>query len=486
MRLLVATEAPAERSAEPAEAPATDMVRSAAPSPAGPIDAVALRGLPLPPEVGLPAAAQVLWFSLRQSGFVFRQRSRLGDVWSARGYVRGKPVVVCHPDHVRSLFSAPPELVPTLAAESPLGPGSVLTANEPRHLPRRKLLLPAFHGEAIAAYEAMIARAAEREISRWPLDRPFALAPRMQAATARMMNFEPRTLGLLLLGRARDEAGEVLPTRMRGRRGQRALDRAQDDAELAVIDADHDRQSGVPLPALRPAPGDAREVLDVEGDHDPALAARQSQQILVGPAVQLALLVRGKDVVAGLAQRARDSRPRDVGVEEKAHRALLPRRWVDAYERVLRPQLKERPTVQRDRLVDLVRKALVIMEGEPDRPLADGAFGGHRLDRPQVAMGLDDLPNVECRADHPGATVEVIAAEGYAGEQSRPQRLFGERLDDGALAALRALRLGGDQRLRLGRDTDAERFGFGRHGRIVTEWLRCNTGGRVAPRRRSE
>ena len=188
MRLLAPTEADAvDRVGEDASPGVGDLVRPAAPSPAGPIDAADLRDLPLPPEVGLPAAAQVLWFSLRQSGFVFRQRARLGDVWSARGYVRGRPVIVCHPDHVRSLFTAPPELVPTLAAESPLrpvlGPGSVLTANEPRHLPRRKLLLPAFHGEAIAAYEEMIAAAAEREISRWPLDRPFALAPRMQAIT---------------------------------------------------------------------------------------------------------------------------------------------------------------------------------------------------------------------------------------------------------------------------------------------------------------
>jgi cytochrome P450 len=173
--------------ADPAGESVSELVRTAPPSPAGPVEAEVLRDLAPPPVVGLPAVAQVLWFSLRQFGFVFRQRARLGDVWSARGYVRGGPVVVCHPDHVRSLFSAAPELAPTLAAESPLRPvlgkGSVLTANEPRHLPRRKLLLPAFHGEAIAAYERMIAAAADRQISRWPLDRPFSLAPRMQAIT---------------------------------------------------------------------------------------------------------------------------------------------------------------------------------------------------------------------------------------------------------------------------------------------------------------
>lgn len=46
----------------------------------GPIGAEVLRELPTPPLVGLPVAAQVLWFSLRQFGFVFRQRARLGDV----------------------------------------------------------------------------------------------------------------------------------------------------------------------------------------------------------------------------------------------------------------------------------------------------------------------------------------------------------------------------------------------------------------------
>jgi len=48
---------------------------------------------------------------------------------------------------------------------------------------QRKLLLPPFHGEAIEQYTQSIADAAEREIDRWPLGTPFALAPRMQAIT---------------------------------------------------------------------------------------------------------------------------------------------------------------------------------------------------------------------------------------------------------------------------------------------------------------
>ncbi|HTT96151.1 MAG TPA: cytochrome P450 [Solirubrobacterales bacterium] len=177
--------------AAPPQAPAAragaGLVGEAPPSPAGPIDARELAGLASPPAVGLPAAVQVVWFNLRQADFLFRHRRRLGEVWSARGYVKGGPVIVSHPDHVRSLFTADPGLVPTLAAESPLrpvlGPNSVLTANGAGHLKKRKLLLPAFHGDAVVAYEETIRRAAARELDRWPTGRAFALAPRMQAIT---------------------------------------------------------------------------------------------------------------------------------------------------------------------------------------------------------------------------------------------------------------------------------------------------------------
>jgi cytochrome P450 len=161
------------------------LLGSAPPSDAGPIEDQ--NGLPFPPRVRWPRALQVLWFGQRQWHFMFHYRERFGDVWSPRGYVRGQAAVTCHPDHIRSLFTAPPDKVPTLAAESPLrpvlGPNSVLTSNGPRHLRQRKLLLPPFHGEAIARYERMIAEAAARQIEAWPIGRPLALAPRMQAIT---------------------------------------------------------------------------------------------------------------------------------------------------------------------------------------------------------------------------------------------------------------------------------------------------------------
>jgi cytochrome P450 len=173
-----------------AEAPAPlypELVGAAPPSPAGPIDAAEAAALAVPPDVPLPKVSQTLRFSMRQIEFVFKGRRELGEVFRMRGVIPGGPVITSHPDHVKSLFMAKPEQAPSLTGESPLrpilGPNSVLTAVGPRHMRQRKLLLPPFHGEAIAQYVEMITEAAEREIDKWPVGEPLTLAPRMQAIT---------------------------------------------------------------------------------------------------------------------------------------------------------------------------------------------------------------------------------------------------------------------------------------------------------------
>ena len=159
------------------------LVGAAPPSPAGPAEPDDVNALPPPPAITLPRLVQVLRFNQRQIQFVFRARRELGEVFRMRGIVSGSPVITSHPDHVRSLFTAKPPLVPSLTEESPLRPivggNSVLTAQGERHM----LLLPHFHGDAIERYVAMISDVTDREIDRWPVGRQFQLAPRMQAIT---------------------------------------------------------------------------------------------------------------------------------------------------------------------------------------------------------------------------------------------------------------------------------------------------------------
>lgn len=167
--------------------PSAGTLRGEAPaSPAGPAEEG--EQLRPPPSIPLPRALQTLRFNQRQIQLLFRARRELGGVFGLRFLViPGGTVITDHPDHVRSLFTAKPALVPSLTAESPLrpivGPNSVLTANGPAHLRQRKLLLPPFHGEAIERYEQMIRDVTERDLDTWPIGRPFALAPRMQAIT---------------------------------------------------------------------------------------------------------------------------------------------------------------------------------------------------------------------------------------------------------------------------------------------------------------
>ena len=142
----------------------------------------------MPPSLGPARLVQTLRFGIRPLSFMLAPTQRFGDVWQLSLLSRDEPMAVtCHPDHVQSLFKAKPGDAPSLTGESPLrpilGPNSVLTMVGERHMRERKLLLPPFHGDAVRRYVQMISETIEREISSWPVGRPFALAPRMQAVT---------------------------------------------------------------------------------------------------------------------------------------------------------------------------------------------------------------------------------------------------------------------------------------------------------------
>jgi cytochrome P450 len=162
----------------------------APPSPAGPLQEQ--EPLAMPPAYEIPRLLQTLRFGMRPMSFNLRARRELGDVWQVGLLSRhGQFVVTSHPDHVESLFKANPADAPSLTGESPLrpilGPNSVLTSVGEKHMRQRKLLLPPFHGEAVERYVAMIAEVAEREIDGWAVGETFALAPRMQAVTLKVI-----------------------------------------------------------------------------------------------------------------------------------------------------------------------------------------------------------------------------------------------------------------------------------------------------------
>ncbi|HEV3318958.1 MAG TPA: cytochrome P450 [Solirubrobacteraceae bacterium] len=143
--------------------------------------------LALPPGPRLPRAVQsVIWY--RRAQWLMDQcQARFGDMFTLRIAGEGEWVLTSDPDTIKQVFTGDPRLLHAGEANRillpVLGPDSVLLLDDAPHLRQRRLVLPAFHGERMQRYGALMADVAASEIERWPLGEPYPLRPRMQALT---------------------------------------------------------------------------------------------------------------------------------------------------------------------------------------------------------------------------------------------------------------------------------------------------------------
>jgi cytochrome P450 len=96
-------------------------------------------------------------------------------------------VVVSGPEAVKDVFTAPPDVAPSAAGNSPvrpvMGPSSVIVLTGAEHMRQRKLLLPPFHGERMREYERTIVDATRADMARWPRGRAMRVQERTRAIT---------------------------------------------------------------------------------------------------------------------------------------------------------------------------------------------------------------------------------------------------------------------------------------------------------------
>lgn len=140
----------------------------------------------LPPGPKMPRALQAVGWTQRPLPWLERCQQRYGDTFTLRILHWGDWVLLCDPDDVKKIFTAGQAVGVDVANPllgPVLGPRSVMLLEEPEHMTRRKLMLPAFHGKSIETDGEMMAEVARREVSRWPVGEPFALWPRMQEIT---------------------------------------------------------------------------------------------------------------------------------------------------------------------------------------------------------------------------------------------------------------------------------------------------------------
>src|ERR1041385_29911 len=142
------------------------------------------------PSVRAPAFWQALHYLSNPVGFFCEAHARYGDAFTIR--VLGERwVVLAHAKLVKEAFAQGPFEVnsgePNQVLRPVIGTRNLLLMDGAEHLHRRRMVLPAFHGERIAGYEHMIRDAIRTEISRWPLRAPVAVLPRMDALVLRIV-----------------------------------------------------------------------------------------------------------------------------------------------------------------------------------------------------------------------------------------------------------------------------------------------------------
>src|SRR5256885_10047456 len=109
----------------------------------------------VPPGSRLPAALQTAALIHDPLGHLDRSVRRYGDVFTGRYLGLGEAVWVADPESVKNILSAGAGhfvATPNGVLEFLVGRNSVFTVDASQHRRKRRFLLPAFHGEAVARH----------------------------------------------------------------------------------------------------------------------------------------------------------------------------------------------------------------------------------------------------------------------------------------------------------------------------------------------
>ena len=146
----------------------------------------ALRGLP--PGPSWPALAQTVGLLRFRHRFVPAMHRRYGDVFTIRTLPHARPLVLfTRPEHAKEIFAGDPGVFHAGKGNAILGPvmgeHSLLLQDGAEHQRARRLLMPAFNGQALRSYEGLVTEVAKAEVARWRDGEVFRSLDRMNALT---------------------------------------------------------------------------------------------------------------------------------------------------------------------------------------------------------------------------------------------------------------------------------------------------------------
>jgi cytochrome P450 family 135 len=141
----------------------------------------------LPPGPKSPPLVQTLRWVFRPLPFLQDCRARYGNSFSLRFLGFERPMVlITDPEAIKALYAGRDNGLPpgrNIVLEPIMGSRSILLLEGDDHLARRKLMLPAFHGEQMRSYQPVVERIVSDEVDSWQLGEEFPIHSRMQAVT---------------------------------------------------------------------------------------------------------------------------------------------------------------------------------------------------------------------------------------------------------------------------------------------------------------
>ena len=142
----------------------------------------------LPPGPGWPAIFQSIGLLRFRHQFVPWAHRRYGDAFTVRVLPQGRPLVLfTRPEHAREIFAGDPEVFHAGKGNAILGPmmgeHSLLLQDSSEHKRARKLLMPAFNGQALRDYSALVTDVAHAEVASWLPGESFSALARMNRLT---------------------------------------------------------------------------------------------------------------------------------------------------------------------------------------------------------------------------------------------------------------------------------------------------------------
>ncbi len=141
----------------------------------------------VPPRIRTPTAWQMLQYLAAPVPYLTRAHRRYGDIFTARQLGQDW-IVLADATTIREVFAKPPDQLrggePSRVLEPLIGTRNTLMFDGDEYLQRRRLLLPALHGEALLRHSELIRAAAQSELATWPTTGTIAVLPRMQRLAA--------------------------------------------------------------------------------------------------------------------------------------------------------------------------------------------------------------------------------------------------------------------------------------------------------------